>query len=579
MSQGPKQHHQKKECSHHQPQEETKDNNLIASNQRRKPTQPWNSNNCKLLGKNIVSNSCLTQIDRRHNIGLPLASSTSSHSSGPSPSSLPPLTSSQVPIFPVARHFLVTKSNTSVKRTRMFLWTMIVGALVFMSFYFLQIIPTQIVAARINLTTSEALKEISNHDFVFVVGAHHSGTTLLDLIISSGDNASGLKGTRVAQDEGQHLQSVYKPASKLGGILGYAYHAESFLDESSPLITDENRASIYKSWAPFWDTSKQFLVEKSPRHLVMTRFLQSIFGNDRTKFVVILRHPLAVWNWVLTTQPNYKYPCGKMFLSQWLLLHDALKRDFIHLDHVRVVMYEHLVGRSQEKTQEIVDKIFEFLGADGSPEVHADEADSTYKYDLLYGKMRSSHPWAFDKDGYFISVSSPMAQIPNEYRPDPYDPSKYPKPTGDRAHPVEPHKPNTHSYARDSIIYQEKLKTDRTLSLPIKTPIGARVLRNPSSGANLKPIVEHTSRNLGKGKRNGGGRQLLEFWGRRDKIVVHNGGVFDWTSTWDDIDFSSPLCKDSLGERMFKRVEEYGYSLTNLTEFHTPSIFKDILIE
>jgi hypothetical protein len=35
------------------------------------------------------------------------------------------------------------------------------------------------------------------------------------------------------------------------------------------------------------------LMEKSPRHAMMTTYLQEIFGPDRTFFIVLLRHPLA----------------------------------------------------------------------------------------------------------------------------------------------------------------------------------------------------------------------------------------------------------------------------------------------
>ena len=39
--------------------------------------------------------------------------------------------------------------------------------------------------------------------------------------------------------------------------------------------------------------SRPVLMEKSPRHAMMTTYLQEIFGSDRTFFIVLLRHPLA----------------------------------------------------------------------------------------------------------------------------------------------------------------------------------------------------------------------------------------------------------------------------------------------
>ena len=67
---------------------------------------------------------------------------------------------------------------------------------------------------------------------------------------------------------------IYKPGHELGGILSFAFHKESYMSEDDPRVTAENRMSLYKAWAPYWNTTKPYLVEKSPRHLIMTRFLQ-----------------------------------------------------------------------------------------------------------------------------------------------------------------------------------------------------------------------------------------------------------------------------------------------------------------
>ena len=50
---------------------------------------------------------------------------------------------------------------------------------------------------------------------------------------------------------------------------------------------------MYAEWRRYWDVSKPILVEKSPRHIIMTRLLQHWFGADQTFFIVIMRHPLA----------------------------------------------------------------------------------------------------------------------------------------------------------------------------------------------------------------------------------------------------------------------------------------------
>ena len=46
-------------------------------------------------------------------------------------------------------------------------------------------------------------------------------------------------------------------------------------------------------WRQYWHTEQRVLLEKSPRHALMTRLLQYYYGAERTSFLVLLRHPLA----------------------------------------------------------------------------------------------------------------------------------------------------------------------------------------------------------------------------------------------------------------------------------------------
>ena len=68
------------------------------------------------------------------------------------------------------------------------------------------------------------------------------------------------------------------------------------LANSEVLATEANRIKLYAEWRRYWQPSKPVLVEKSPRHMLMTRLLQWYFTPERTRFVVVLRHPIAtVW--------------------------------------------------------------------------------------------------------------------------------------------------------------------------------------------------------------------------------------------------------------------------------------------
>ena len=64
---------------------------------------------------------------------------------------------------------------------------------------------------------------------------------------------------------------------------------ESLKDPSSPLC----KYMLFSEWRAYWNLSRPILVEKSPRHILMTRALQGLFGADNTFFIAFLRHP--VW--------------------------------------------------------------------------------------------------------------------------------------------------------------------------------------------------------------------------------------------------------------------------------------------
>ena len=50
--------------------------------------------------------------------------------------------------------------------------------------------------------------------YVFICGLHRSGTTTLTNIIATSNLISELTKTKAPKNEGQHVQSVYAPASR-----------------------------------------------------------------------------------------------------------------------------------------------------------------------------------------------------------------------------------------------------------------------------------------------------------------------------------------------------------------------------
>ena len=70
---------------------------------------------------------------------------------------------------------------------------------------------------------------------------------------------------------GQQFQSVYPYQT---GDNNWAHNPNMRLDDSAPVATAACRDQLYAEWRPYWDVSKPVLVEKSPRHILMTRLLQ-----------------------------------------------------------------------------------------------------------------------------------------------------------------------------------------------------------------------------------------------------------------------------------------------------------------
>ncbi len=193
---------------------------------------------------------------------------------------------------------------------------------------------------------------------VFVAGLHRSGTTPLTRALARHPEISGLSGTGVKEDEGQHLQSVYLPAKAYGGPGRFAWDERSHLTESSPLVTAGNAAALWDAWGPYWDLDRRLLVEKSPPNLVMGRFLQALFPGSA--LVVVMRHPvivaLSTVKWRRLLSRNFRYhTTPEQMVGHWLKAHERFLDDLPALQRVVVLRYEHLVAEPTRALAEVGD--------------------------------------------------------------------------------------------------------------------------------------------------------------------------------------------------------------------------------
>lgn len=195
-------------------------------------------------------------------------------------------------------------------------------------------------------------KDFSQKKYIFIVGLHRSGTTLLADYIKQHPDVSGFENTGFPMDEGQFLQTIFPIAKVYGGPGKFGFDDRSHLTKNSTLVTSENNQKLHDEWNAHWDLSKEFLLEKSPPNILKTRFLQKIFPNSY--FILIQRHPIAV---SYATQKWSKTSIESL-LKHWLVCHHIFLNDKKFLKNVYTIKYESLVGNPSAE----MNNIYSFIG-------------------------------------------------------------------------------------------------------------------------------------------------------------------------------------------------------------------------
>lgn len=208
---------------------------------------------------------------------------------------------------------------------------------------------------------------LAGERLVFVGGLHRSGTTPLARWLADSPSISGLSGTGVPEDEGQHLQAVLPPAIRHGGPGRFAFARAMRETERSPRANRALAIQISRAWEPYWDLDRPLLLEKSPPNLLRARLLQKLFPG--CAFVMVVRHPIAV---SLATEKWIGAPtrwvAAPSLLRHWLHAHELLLADAPRLERVLVVRYEELAARPAQ----VLARVGAFLGLSEPPPTPAD---------------------------------------------------------------------------------------------------------------------------------------------------------------------------------------------------------------
>ena len=200
-----------------------------------------------------------------------------------------------------------------------------------------------------------------DHSLVFVGGLHRSGTTPLAKALASHPQVSGLTGTVVSEDEGQHLQDVYPRIRVYGGMGRFANAAAAHLTEASPLASAASAQRLLAAWSPYWDLERPYLVEKSPSNLIMTRFLHAMFPDAR--FVMVMRHPIVValamqkWNPRIIARNGRRHVTLPGLVAHWIRAHELLREDASRVGGVHVLRYEDLTADPGAELARIADHL------------------------------------------------------------------------------------------------------------------------------------------------------------------------------------------------------------------------------
>jgi hypothetical protein len=213
---------------------------------------------------------------------------------------------------------------------------------------------------------------IKNKQHIIITGLHRSCTSILFETIKKSELVSGHNNTGYPKDEASWLQSIYPQADEINGIHKFCFSKEYNLNENSDFLLSENK--ILYEWSKYWDLNKQILVQKSPSHIIHTRFIQKMLPNSY--FVLIKRHPVfyyySLYEWTNT------YDLEEL-IDHWIYAHKKFNEDTKKIKNVIKIKSEEFI----KNPIIVINRLNKFLNIDLSindlTDIKMCESNSKYR--------------------------------------------------------------------------------------------------------------------------------------------------------------------------------------------------------
>jgi hypothetical protein len=189
-------------------------------------------------------------------------------------------------------------------------------------------------------TTSQRTTEF----WLFIVGLHGSGTTLLKTILEQH------AGIRSMPREGQYYTNAVPQVVMYGYVRKFTERLDLFRLTEADSAAAALRAQY--DWSFVYGSARGIKLEKCSMNIILARWLHAHFGSSR--LITIFRDPYSVCASTRRRRPQIPV---EDIAWQWKIAHDLLLSDLPHLERNLIVYYEDLCGCPDEQ----LGRVSEFL--------------------------------------------------------------------------------------------------------------------------------------------------------------------------------------------------------------------------